>query len=141
MLASLRTGPRLALAERIAAPGERVAILAHGEAIAAAAAALRAAEADPAKLAEARARLRALIVAIGDQSNLILDNVLETYYLTDATLNRLPDVMDRLAETALLAAVTSARRLPAGASSDQWESIDRTKRLAKARGENMSGEP
>ncbi len=48
--------------------------------------------------AEARPRLRDLIVRIGDRSNLILDNVLHTYYLTDVALNRLPDVIDRLAD-------------------------------------------
>ena len=48
----------------------------------------------------ARAKLRDLIARVGDRSNLILDNVLATYYLTDVVLNRLPDAMDRLADLA-----------------------------------------
>jgi methyl-accepting chemotaxis protein len=52
----------------------------------------------PAGLAAARARLRDLIVRIGDRSNLILDNVLGTYYLTDVVLNRLPDMLDNVAD-------------------------------------------
>ncbi len=53
---------------------------------------------DPANLEAARARLRDLIGRVGDRSNLILDNVLDTYYLTDVVLNRLPDVIDRVAD-------------------------------------------
>ncbi len=53
---------------------------------------------DPAGLEGARTKLRDLITRIGDRSNLILDNVLSTYYLTDVVLNRLPDTMDRLAD-------------------------------------------
>jgi methyl-accepting chemotaxis protein len=53
---------------------------------------------DPAGLLIARSRLRDLIVRVGDRSNLILDNVLETYYLTDVVLNRLPDLLDRVAD-------------------------------------------
>jgi methyl-accepting chemotaxis protein len=48
----------------------------------------------------ARGKLRDLITQIGDRSNLILDNVLETYYLTDVVLNRMPEVMDRVADLA-----------------------------------------
>jgi len=66
-------------------------------------AAMRAAEADTAALPVGRAALRGLIVVIGDRSNLILDNVLATYYLTDAVLNRLPDAIDRFTDLALLA--------------------------------------
>lgn len=51
---------------------------------------------DPAALPGARAKLRELIARIGDRSNLILDNVLATYYLTDVVLNRLSDVLDRV---------------------------------------------
>jgi methyl-accepting chemotaxis protein len=64
---------------------------------AAAVAALRAAR-DPATLDAARGKLRDLITRVGDRSNLILDNVLETYYLTDVVLNRLPDLLDRIAD-------------------------------------------
>ena len=53
---------------------------------------------DPAGLEAARTKLRELIVRIGDRSNLILDNVLATYYLTDVVLNRLPYALDRLAD-------------------------------------------
>lgn len=56
---------------------------------------------DPAGLQSARSDLRDLIVRIGDRSNLILDNVLATYYLTDVTLNRLPDALDQLADLTL----------------------------------------
>jgi methyl-accepting chemotaxis protein len=52
----------------------------------------------PRGLDEGRARLRDLIGRIGDRSNLILDNVLDTYYLTDVVLNRLPDALDRIAD-------------------------------------------
>ncbi len=49
-------------------------------------------------LTDARSKLRDLISLIGDRSNLILDNVLETYYLTDVVLNHLPELLDRLAD-------------------------------------------
>jgi len=48
-----------------------------------------------------RPRMRDLITRIGDRSNLILDNVLASYYLTDVVLNRLPDILDRLADLTL----------------------------------------
>ena len=53
---------------------------------------------DPTGVATARTGLRNLVTRIGDRSNLILDNVLATYYLTDVVLNRLPDVIDRIAD-------------------------------------------
>ncbi len=49
-------------------------------------------------VAAARAKLRDLISRAGDRSNLILDNVLASYYLTDVVLNRLPEVLDREAD-------------------------------------------
>ncbi len=49
-----------------------------------------------------RAKLRDLITRIGDRSNLILDNVLVTYYATDVLLNRLPDLIDRITTSASL---------------------------------------
>ena len=49
-------------------------------------------------LVGARPKIRDLIARIGDRSNLILDNVLATYYLTDVVLNRQPDLMDRLVD-------------------------------------------
>ena len=62
--------------------------------------AVRAASA-PAAITAARAKLRDLITRVGDRSNLILDNVLATYYLTDVVLNRLPDALDRLTDLEL----------------------------------------
>jgi methyl-accepting chemotaxis protein len=58
---------------------------------------------DTTSLTTARTSLRDLQGKIGDRSNLILDNVLDTYYLTDVVLNRLPDLLDRLADIGLLA--------------------------------------
>ena len=54
----------------------------------------------PDRWTSARTALRALITRIGDRSNLILDNVLSSYYLTDATLNRIPEIFDRIVELA-----------------------------------------
>jgi methyl-accepting chemotaxis protein len=50
----------------------------------------------------ARARLRALVTSIGDRSNLILDNVLETNYLANVLLKALPDLMDQETDLILL---------------------------------------
>jgi methyl-accepting chemotaxis protein len=55
---------------------------------------------DPTALEAGRTKLRDLIARIGDRSNLILDNVLDTYYLTDVVLNRLPDILDRAVDLA-----------------------------------------
>ena len=43
------------------------------------------------------ADIRTMITHAGDMSNLILDPVLDTYYLADATLGALPQTQDRLA--------------------------------------------
>jgi methyl-accepting chemotaxis protein len=59
---------------------------------------------DIASLTAARTALRDLQTKVGDRSNLILDNVLNTYYLTDVVLNRLPELLDRLADIGHLAA-------------------------------------
>nr|WP_294521876.1 methyl-accepting chemotaxis protein [uncultured Rhodopila sp.] len=59
---------------------------------------------DAASLTAARTALRDLQSKVGDRSNLILDNVLDTYYLTDVVLNRLPELLDRLADIGHLAA-------------------------------------
>ena len=69
--------------------------LAVEDAVAAAAAAMAGAD-----LPAARAKLRDLIGVIGDHSNLILDNVLDSYYLTDVVLNRLPELLDRVTDLA-----------------------------------------
>jgi methyl-accepting chemotaxis protein len=46
----------------------------------------------------ARQKLRSLISNVGDRSNLILDNVLDSYYTTDVVLNRLPDALDGITD-------------------------------------------
>ena len=59
------------------------------------------ATADPAAaLAQARATIRALVVRVGDKSNLILDPDLDSYYVMDLALIKLPDLVDRLVEMA-----------------------------------------
>ena len=59
------------------------------------------AAADPAAaLAQARLTVRALVVRVGDKSNLILDPDLDSYYAMDLTLIKLPDLIDRLVEMA-----------------------------------------
>jgi methyl-accepting chemotaxis protein len=52
------------------------------------------------------ADVRTMIVHAGDMSNLILDPVLDSYYLCDATLGALPQTQDRLA-----AAMREGRRI------------------------------
>jgi methyl-accepting chemotaxis protein len=52
---------------------------------------------------EARAALRALIARVGDKSNLILDPDLDSFYVMDTTLVKLPDALDRTTTMALLA--------------------------------------
>ena len=44
------------------------------------------------------ADIRLMITHAGDMSNLILDPVLDSYYMTDATLMALPQTQDRMAE-------------------------------------------
>ena len=73
--------------------GDAVARLEAGDGIAA----VRQAAGGPDQAA-ARRRLRDLIALVGDHSNLILDNVLDSYYLTDVVLNRMPDLLDRVAD-------------------------------------------
>jgi methyl-accepting chemotaxis protein len=59
------------------------------------------ATADPAAaLAQARTTIRALVVRVGDKSNLILDPDLDSYYVMDLALIKLPDLVDRLVEMA-----------------------------------------
>jgi signal transduction histidine kinase/DNA-binding response OmpR family regulator len=48
------------------------------------------------------ADVRALMAYVGDTSNLILDPDLDTYYLMDAVLLKLPEAVDRLAQVRLL---------------------------------------
>jgi methyl-accepting chemotaxis protein len=49
---------------------------------------------------EAAAAIRALIVRVGDKSNLILDPDLDSYYVMDLVLLKVPDLMDRVTEVA-----------------------------------------
>jgi methyl-accepting chemotaxis protein len=49
---------------------------------------------------EAAAAIRALIVQVGDKSNLILDPDLDSYYVMDLVLLKVPDLMDRVTEVA-----------------------------------------
>jgi methyl-accepting chemotaxis protein len=53
--------------------------------------------ATPEKLETTRAALRAVIYRIGDKSNLILDPDLDSYYVMDLVLIKLPDILDRTA--------------------------------------------
>jgi diguanylate cyclase (GGDEF)-like protein len=48
---------------------------------------------------ETQLALRSLITRIGDQSNLILDPDLDSYYLMDVTLLRIPELLQFVAET------------------------------------------
>jgi methyl-accepting chemotaxis protein len=63
-------------------------------------AALIVAKQDPTKLSAAIAKLRALIVRVGDGSNLILDPDLDSYYVMDLVLLKLPALVDRIGEVA-----------------------------------------
>ena len=51
----------------------------------------------------ARDQMQNLTTVAGEHSNLILDNVLATYYLADITLNRMPSVMDEIVDVSLAA--------------------------------------
>jgi methyl-accepting chemotaxis protein len=89
-------------------------------AVSAAARALRAAAAGPARDAaegELLTQLRALITRIGDKSNLILDPDLDTYYVMDIVLLKLPELLQRAAE--LADARRAAAAVPAGQLSDE----------------------
>ena len=48
------------------------------------------------RFADFNAQLRLVISAVGDKSNLILDPDLDSYYMMDATLLRLPEIQDLL---------------------------------------------
>jgi methyl-accepting chemotaxis protein len=70
--------------------------------------ALSAARADPAKLASAIAKLRALIARVGDSSNLILDPDLDSFYVMDLVVVKLPALVDRIGEVASVTARIAA---------------------------------
>ena len=109
-VASLQGGLALATVDGTGAPGGAAEALLASDALARGAletsaqlddavSALRVAT-TPSSVAAAHAKLRGLIGRVGDRSNLILDNVLATYYLTDVVLNRLPDALERLSSLA-----------------------------------------
>ena len=56
------------------------------------------------------ADIRALIVHIGDTSQLILDPDIDTYYIMDSTLIRIPEVQDLIPQTMILAQNIIARK-------------------------------
>ena len=74
----------------------------------AAAAAVRAVKSDGTGGDEARAALRALISRVGDKSNLILDPDLDSFYVMDIMLVKLPEALDRTVSMVSLARRTFA---------------------------------
>jgi methyl-accepting chemotaxis protein len=102
------TGPPAGLADRIRALQAADGNFLTCEALAGQAeTALRNADGGADGMAAARQVLRALIARIGDRSNLILDNVLETNYLTGVVLNHLPELLDRETDRLLLASAAA----------------------------------
>ena len=77
---------RIAEAERLHGNG-----LESAELAASAVSALRSPAAEKSDNIKARSALRALIARIGDKSNLILDPDLDSFYVMDLTLVKLPD--------------------------------------------------
>jgi methyl-accepting chemotaxis protein len=71
-------------------------------------AALAAAKADPSKLSAAIAKLRALIARVGDGSNLILDPDLDSFYVMDLVVVKLPALVDRIGDVASVTARIAA---------------------------------
>ena len=100
------TGAPASLAEAVTMLDASVGGLETEPQLGATAAAIRAAS-DPSAVQAARTKQRDLIGRVGDRSNLILDNVLATYYLSDVVLNRLPDALDRLADLATAEAASA----------------------------------
>ncbi|MFV3131356.1 methyl-accepting chemotaxis protein [Niveispirillum sp. KHB5.9] len=68
---------------------------------------------------ESRTALRALITRVGDKSNLILDPDLDSYYVMDLTLIKLPDLLD---QTSAMYSLT--HKLYADGSVDADEKVD-----------------
>jgi methyl-accepting chemotaxis protein len=58
---------------------------------------------DAAGIEAAQKALRALVARVGDKSNLILDPDLDSYYVMDLVLIKLPDALDRIAAVAAMA--------------------------------------
>ncbi|UEM05925.1 methyl-accepting chemotaxis protein [Skermanella rosea] len=84
----------------------------------AAVAAVRSSAASGNGLDEARAALRALTARVGDKSNLILDPDLDSFYVMDLMLVKLPEALDRI-----VAMVTLARRTFADGTLDPEERV------------------
>jgi methyl-accepting chemotaxis protein len=59
-------------------------------------------------LADARSALRSLIAGVGDKSNLILDPDLDSFYVMDIVLLKMPDALDRSVDMIRLARTTFA---------------------------------
>ena len=74
----------------------------------AAVAAVRSSAAGGNGLDEARAALRALTARVGDKSNLILDPDLDSFYVMDLMLVKLPEALDRIVAMVTLARLTFA---------------------------------
>ena len=66
-------------------------------------------QADPALYTPLIGAIRGLITQVGDTSNLILDPDLDSYYVMDAVLLKLPEGQDRLAQTIALGEQVIAR--------------------------------
>ena len=60
--------------------------------------------------AAARAAIRALITRVGDKSNLILDPDLDSYYVMDLVLLKIPELMDQVANIAAYAEEQGAKQ-------------------------------
>src|SRR4051794_14957916 len=85
----------------------------------AAASAVSAVKSDGTGGEEARAALRALISRVGDKSNLILDPDLDSFYVMDIMLVKLPEALDRT-----VSMVSLARRTFADGTMDPEEKVD-----------------
>lgn len=77
-------------------------------------------------LAGARAAIRALTARVGDGSNLILDPDLDSYYVMDVVVGRLPAILDLVDEAAAAAgpALDTRRALLHGATADLARALE-----------------
>jgi methyl-accepting chemotaxis protein len=106
-------------------------------------AAAKALAADPGSgdaLLKTQAALLGLIARVGDRSNLILDNFLDTYYLADIVLNRMPTLIDRLPDVQQEAGKTASRDqflIDLGAIGDNRDGLDGS--LASSIADNAGG--
>jgi methyl-accepting chemotaxis protein len=91
-------------------------------------------------LVAAQAAVLALEARIGDRSNLILDNVLDSYYMADVALNRLPTLLDKIPDMEQDAGIPADHDdflLSAGAVSDNRDGLDAS--LSSALADNLDG--